>query len=528
MTLLSRQRVALLLVLAVTTALYLYGLDRAPVYVGGDEAHFADGGYTIAKSGRNVNGDQFPLFFNLADPLGDPVKMPWGDTWYHPMLFYLIAAVLKIGSFTDATVRLPTALIGGLLTPWLVYLAARRMRFGFSGALAAAICIALTPAHFIMSRQALDYTLVVPFAATWVWLLADYLDTRRIRTALLMGIVLGVGCFSYIASWGVMPFLLAVSWLAIWRSSAGWPRAVLASGAGFAPAPIILIIWLSYHPTVLPDTLERYRVLETHRPPEDQGRLANLSAAAPFYASYFGWTFLFRVGAPNITMSTGLTGVFLLPVAMLFPIGLFALGRRRDPVPSWPIIAGLAFAPMPAAMSGHVDAIQRALMMLPMVSLVVGAGFGALWRSQVPWFRAGAIVAVAAAPLQLVPFIEDYFTMHRQRSAFYFDSVAFGGVTDHVTQIDRVPAVFLSRDLDSGGARWRFHLTRAGRQDLLARTFYFTDIGEAAVAPAGSRLVMYVANTVIAQLTADGAWEVEAIVRDVDQREAAAILHKLR
>ena len=41
MTLLSRQRVALLLVLAVTTALYLYGLDRAPVYVGGDEAHFA-------------------------------------------------------------------------------------------------------------------------------------------------------------------------------------------------------------------------------------------------------------------------------------------------------------------------------------------------------------------------------------------------------------------------------------------------------------------------------------------------------
>ena len=122
MTLLSRQRVALLLVLAVTTALYLYGLDRAPVYVGGDEAHFADGGYTIAKSGRNVNGDRFPLFFNLADPLGDPVKMPWGDTWYHPMLFYLIAVVLKIGSITDATVRLPTALIGGLLTPWLVYL----------------------------------------------------------------------------------------------------------------------------------------------------------------------------------------------------------------------------------------------------------------------------------------------------------------------------------------------------------------------------------------------------------------------
>ncbi len=256
--------------------------------------------------------------------------------------------------------------------------------------------------------------------------------------------------------------------------------------------------------------------------------MANLAAAAPGYRSYFGWTFLFRVGAPNITMSTGLVGVFLLPVAVLFPVGLIALATRRDPIPSWPIIAGLVFAPMPAAMSGHAEAIQRALLMLPMASLVVGAGFGALWRSKVPWFRAGAIVVVAAVPLQLKPFIEDYFTLHRQRSEFYFDSVAFDGVAAHITQIDRVPAVFLRRNLDSGGARWRFHLTKAGRQDLLARTFFFSDIGEAGVAPADSILVMYVENTVIAQLTADGAWEVEAIVRDVDDREAAAILRKLR
>lgn len=111
---LSRQRISLVLVLAVTTALYVYGLDRAPVYLGGDEAHFAIGGYTIAKSGRNVNGDRFPLFFNLADPLGDPVKMPWGDTWYHPILFYLIAAVLKVRAFTEAAVRLPGLAAGGL------------------------------------------------------------------------------------------------------------------------------------------------------------------------------------------------------------------------------------------------------------------------------------------------------------------------------------------------------------------------------------------------------------------------------
>jgi 4-amino-4-deoxy-L-arabinose transferase-like glycosyltransferase len=524
----SRQRLALVLVLAASTAFYVYGLDRAPVYLGGDEAHFAIGGAAIAKTGRNVNGDRLPLFFNLADPLGDPVKMPWGDTWYHPMLFYLIAGVLKVRSLSEAAARLPTALVGGLITPLLIYLAARKLRFGFSGAIASAIAVALTPAHFILSREALDYTLALPFAAGWLWLLADYLETRRIRSALMLGIVLGIGCYSYIASWGVMPFLLGVAWLAFLRSGAGWWRPVLASGAGFAPAPIILLAWLSYHPAVIGETAERYRILETHRAPTDQDRMANLRDAAPGYFSYYGWTFLFRTGAPNVTMSTGTVGVFLLPVAALFPIGLIALMRRKDPVPSWPIVAALLFAPLPAAISGHVDAIQRATLMLPMACLIAGAGFGALWRSGViPW-RIAAILIVAAAPFQVVPFVEDYFTHHRNRSAFYFDSVAFGDVTDHLIAQENVPAVFLRRNLDAGPARWRFHLTKAGRQDLLARTFYFTDIEEAATAPAGTRMVMYVENTVVAAAQASGLWTLEEIVRDVDNRDAAAILRKVR
>lgn len=59
---------------------YLLGLGGAPVYLGGDEAHVAVGGYAIATTGRNLNGDLLPLFFNLTDPLGDPQAMPWGAT----------------------------------------------------------------------------------------------------------------------------------------------------------------------------------------------------------------------------------------------------------------------------------------------------------------------------------------------------------------------------------------------------------------------------------------------------------------
>lgn len=49
---------------------YLFDLGGAPVYFGGDEAHFAVGGHSLATTARNVNGDLLPLFVNLADPLG--------------------------------------------------------------------------------------------------------------------------------------------------------------------------------------------------------------------------------------------------------------------------------------------------------------------------------------------------------------------------------------------------------------------------------------------------------------------------
>jgi hypothetical protein len=35
----SRQRLGVILVLLASTTFYVYGLNRAPVYMGGDEAH---------------------------------------------------------------------------------------------------------------------------------------------------------------------------------------------------------------------------------------------------------------------------------------------------------------------------------------------------------------------------------------------------------------------------------------------------------------------------------------------------------
>ncbi|MGH9200358.1 MAG: hypothetical protein ACRD2A_03880, partial [Vicinamibacterales bacterium] len=63
---------AVVVVLGLATAAYVFDLRHTPVYFGGDEAHFANHGYSLATTGRDLSGNKFPLFVNLCDPLGDP------------------------------------------------------------------------------------------------------------------------------------------------------------------------------------------------------------------------------------------------------------------------------------------------------------------------------------------------------------------------------------------------------------------------------------------------------------------------
>ena len=163
---------------AVVAVLYLFDLSNTPVYFGGDEAHFGVGAHALATTGRNLRGDRWPLFVNLADPLGSKSQV-WGDTYYQPFLFYLNSIVLRLAPLSIAMVRLPAALIGGLLSPVLLFVVARRYIGHALPALIAALVLALAPTHLILSRQALDYICPIPFIVAWLWCIEAFMRTHR-------------------------------------------------------------------------------------------------------------------------------------------------------------------------------------------------------------------------------------------------------------------------------------------------------------------------------------------------------------
>src|SRR5262249_20355995 len=157
-------RFVFVVVLLAAAALYVWRLDRAPVYLGWDEARTALQGYSLATTGRDMTGARLPLLFHITDPL---IHNHSSWTWWQPTLFYLTAAVLSVAPLAQWSVRLPNIVLA-LVNMWIVAAIARRL-FGspWYGVLAAGL-LALAPAHFFFARLAQDYFLPPTFVLVWL------------------------------------------------------------------------------------------------------------------------------------------------------------------------------------------------------------------------------------------------------------------------------------------------------------------------------------------------------------------------
>lgn len=476
-----------------------------------------------------------PLFFSLSDPTSDLKPMPWGNTWYQPFLFYIVAAALVVLPMSEAVIRLPVAIIGGVITPVLLYLVANRLFKDRRLALLCAVLFALTPPQLILSRQALDYVCPLPFVLGWLWFLIEYTETRRLKSLAIGGLCLGLGFYSYIASWVMMPIYLALSVIVFWRVDGRPIRPLLASVAGYILPLLLFIPWIWTHPAMLRETFDRYQMSDQEQvsliqEPANAFRLDKVAATVSTYWSYFDPAFLFLLGGPSMTTSTGRIGAFLLPLALLLPLGVITLLRRPDPFGLHALILlAVVTAPIAATLKGQPFMIQRAVFMLPFAALIATYGFQSLWQERRRMAKPLAIALLVIGALQFAVFYLDYFTHYKLRSAFYYDPSAVEDVAEYAMYDEQAPLIYLSVELDDIGAKWRYYTTREGRTDLMAKTrFVLNDGLDIGPGDPGSLLAVHTKAAELAALESSGLWKVEKVISDVDNRPTVAVLRKLR
>jgi 4-amino-4-deoxy-L-arabinose transferase-like glycosyltransferase len=530
-----RNLLAPLALTAVVALLYLPRLGTAPVYMAPDEIVVGVDAYSIATTGRDFFQNRtLPLFFEFRRLLvGHKGVRETRVSWLPPAIFYAVAATLKVLPFSEASVRLPTVLVG-MLNVVLVYVIGRRFFGNEALAVLAAALLALSPAHVIHSRMAADYLFPVPFVLGWLACLLTYLDTSQERFLWCSAICLGVGLYSYAASPIVMPINLALTFiaLAMQRRPA---RSYLIAAAGLAIPAAFALPWLLLHPSMVTEVLQKYELgggaasaLDGLRSAFSVQRIGDQIA---LYWGFFNPRLLFFDGPAEPMFSTRQAGVFLLPVAVFFAVGLYAAIRARATPATVLILLGFATSPIAATLVNVGDAIYRALEMLPFVAILAAWGARELWRA--PWpaprralffpaglalltlgavyavrvlatqarvpggasllvctglfaillgvlagrFRLGQLIVLAVAAASLVQFglfYKDYFTDYRSRSALAFSGNIRGAYEKVLDEAQRStpPKIYLGEigAYSYGALYWRFYLIKHGRLDLLDRT----------------------------------------------------------
>ena len=506
-------------VLAGTCALYFRALDSLPVVVAVDEARFALHGHSIATRGTDLAGNRWPLFFHITDPL-NPTATD-SETWWQPVLFYLVAGVFRFAEPAAWALRLPTTLLA-VVNVILIYLVARKLFSNRWYAVAAAGVLALTPGHYIFARRALDYFCQLPIALTWLLCLSLYVEAAPAWVPAATGLLLGLGLFTHISSWIVMPGYVAATCVLFWRLEAprrayGWLL------AAFAVPLVVIVPALFANPSLPAEMFSHYKVRSDWQ----------IAERINIYWGYLGPSFLYFSGGANPVFATRRGGVLPVAAAVLLPVGIWSvLSRRGDPKRDL-LVFGFFFAPLPVVLALPPDPrfyTPRDLLVLPFAALLCTLGLERLLERGGRIARLFGIALLVAVPFQFVGFAKYFATGYQEASAWRMDTMNLEAVVEYVISSDaasRVPLVYLSEDAGSPHAyQWVFYLLERRREDLWARTRHFSLPIAPGDLPPGTLLAFDVNDPRLDEIRSTLNCSLVYVVNGLSGGPAAAILRR--
>ena len=518
-------------------ALYAIDLGRAPIYLHDAEVLFALHAHSIATTAHDTNGRLLPLYFQMPS-IGENV-------WFHPAIVYWMAPFLALLPTTEWAIRLPSVFIG-LLDIVLIFLVGRRLLGSKRWGLLCAVLLALTPAHFIHSRLAMDYLYPVPFVLAWLLCLLMFLEQRQTRTLFLATSLLGAGIYSYIASVIMMPVYLATTWMVLYARSQLSRHLFAVTVAGFSWPMILLLAWLPFHRDVLASTAGRYQIGQVAAAPAAPAhesmaellertkrivRFSELTGRVSLYWYFFDPGYLFLSGGyTNVVNSTRHIGVFLAPLIVFVPIGLVCLATTRGSPEAWLLLIGFLTAPLAACLVvPEPYAVDRELAILPFGVLTAVVGVKYMFDRGGGW-RTAAWCLLAIVPIHFAVFCVEYFGAYRVQSAAWFEFNRRGAIEEILAREaqEHPPAIYLSTVrtpyLD---AYWQLYLIKHHREDLLARTRHLeTDRPDLRSIPAGSLLLTSRQDTFLEKSIASGELTTVALIPEPGDPPAFAILRR--
>jgi dolichyl-phosphate-mannose-protein mannosyltransferase len=305
-----------------------------------------------------------------------------------------------------------TGVLAGVLSTVLMYgVGARVFRSHWFG-LAAAGVFALTPLQVVQSQLGAGPMWALPFVIGWLLCVVRFSESSEPRWLLAAGAILGCGLYSHLTALVMMPLYLASTMvlLASVRERPARPLTMLIAGFGLAAMPGALFI--AQHPEYFRNNVNRFHIYDANRFDLVHGlrevvSWVGLTARSENYYDYFNPWFLFLQGN-SLLESLRQPRVFLLPLAVLLPAGLYALASRERTPAAWLVMGGFLVAPSAASLVAEPYVARRIVFMIPFAAIIATYGIRHLLSSRSRAVRFLGFVMLAALPICFAYFYAGY------------------------------------------------------------------------------------------------------------------------
>lgn len=436
----AMRNLVFLAVLALAVFIRFWQLGQIPNGLSVDEADLAYNAYAILKTGKDVYGQNLPLFFQSLDD-------------YKPgLVFYSSIPATAIFGLSDFSIRLAPAIFG-ILSIFLVYLVVRQL-YPQNQILPyiSAVLISFAPWHIALSRAMIWYNQLIFFYLFSLVLL--FLSFKKNQWLIIpAAFVLGLTVYIYYAAIIYLPAVLAIITLLNWqiiRKLKFTPVALLVLLITTIPALIhyssgdaktrLNAISVLTPDITLPTSIAQIEQDKLVNMPFPQvlhnRRLVYLSGMLDNYFDYFNLDYLF-ITAKNIRyFYVNNVGLFYLIELPFFLYGLYTLIGRREKSDLL-LLSLLVIGPVPAALTLGSPFPHRALLTILSIQIISAIGLAAVLgkSSGFNFLKLGLITLYAAS---VYFFLHQYFVHSPKEFTSEFDNGAwYSTVKDAVTKVNQ-------------------------------------------------------------------------------------------
>lgn len=365
-------------------ALRIYRLGDFPVGFHIDEASLGYNGYSLLQTGKDDNGNSFPLYIDM---FGD--NRPSG---YH----YLTVLPIKLLGLTEFATRLPGALFGSIMI-FAVFFFVLAIFQNKKLGLISAFLVAIAPWHFVLSRASGEAIVALFFILIGFGLFFYSLKKQKIPYLLLGTILMSVSFFFYHTPRVFVPGFFLVFVLVflsmILKTPKNYKITLLLCFILMSFASAFLIFGISggtgrYSQVNILSSFET-NFFQSQQIQEDaiagssnitsrifHNKLTNvLLIFVSNYFDYFGLNFLFVEGGLPVWYSIPRMGLLYVVELPFILLGAYKLLKEKNIYYKIPLVWLLISPVVPAITMDDVPNINRAINMFPILGIIAGVGF---------------------------------------------------------------------------------------------------------------------------------------------------------